>query len=231
MDYTPGGGSSGGGSPNPEPRPGERNAYKALAEGRCTDALAISGRLARPWRPLYRGAARACLAAFANRADLWDEATRNRDAVDPGAAGECFQKDVYRLLNDLVKAYRENPARSFVRQPAGTVAASTCPRILTITPDHGRRGHQVRLTGANLTGDLYIHFGDREVGPVRAHGNQVVVAVPSRRSGDPSLVGVWVEGWPLAPLVFFRYLPAPNCVPSPNSAPSPNSVPSPRRSA
>jgi len=209
MDYTPGSGSAGGGSPNPRPpQRGERDAYKALAEGRCADALQITNRLPRPWRPLYRGAARACLAAFANRADLWDAAIRGRDAFDPGVARECFQKDVYRLLNDLVEAHRQDPTRTFVRQAAGTVAASTCPRILSITPDHGRRGQQVRLTGANLTGDLYIHFGEREVGPVRARGDVLVVTVPSRRSGDPSVVGVWVEGWPLRPLVFYRYVPA-----------------------
>ncbi len=202
----PGGSSSGGPDGEPIP-PAVEDAYNALAAGRCAEALDIARVLPRRQRVLYRGAARACLAAFGGQPHLWAGATADRDALRGDTDRECFEQDVFRLLDNLVETHRLHPTATIVRHPTGSVNASSCPRITAVLPDHGppQGGQRARLIGANLDGDVYVHFGDELLGPLRAQGGEVSVTVPPRAPGGPRVVEIWASGWLWDPLVSFTY--------------------------
>ena len=216
LEYTPGSGLAG---PGPAPSPGvssyqEQRVYRALAKGSCAGALSLAERLPNWSRSLYRGAARACLAAFHGRTQLWDGAGKDRDAFAAAGPLGCPESDVYRLLNDLLEAHRQDPTATIERKVGGRVDASTCPRIVAVTPNHGPRsgGQRVTVTGVNLPDRVYIYFGDATLGPVAVHDNRAVITVPSMRRAGARKSGIAVPEWPGDPVAFYVYdrpVPAP----------------------
>jgi hypothetical protein len=131
--------------------PPEFTAYRELQQLRCEKVFDRVAELKEPARTLYKGAARACLAAFSGRADLWSRADAAYDAV-AGRRGEltCMDRAAFALLERLVTLNTQFPHRSFENGPTAAAKAPPCPSIVGLTPDHGPAGTLVRMTGQHL---------------------------------------------------------------------------------
>jgi hypothetical protein len=107
--------------------------------------------LQEPARTLYTGAARACLAAFDGRSELWPQSKVAYDAV-AGRRGEltCMDHAAFALLERLVTLHAQFPNRAFEHAATTEAKAPPCPRISGLTPDHGPEGTQVKMTGHHL---------------------------------------------------------------------------------
>ncbi|MBO0881304.1 MAG: hypothetical protein J2P17_13330 [Mycobacterium sp.] len=179
-------------------------AFGALADGACADALKPAAELFQPSRSLYEGAASACLAAFHGRADLWPGTERAFGAVSTQTSQlDCIDVVVYGVLRSLVSAHRQNPATTFVKATGVRAHRPVCPRISAVVPDHGplAGGYPVRIVGEHLPRTAYIHFGDHILTVTSADGRTAVLTVPAGNPKDPGdvnerMMDVWVEGWP-----------------------------------
>jgi hypothetical protein len=140
--------SLGPGAPDGPP---EFTAYRELQQLHCAKVFDRVAELQEPARTLYRGAARACLAAFDGRDDLWPQSAAAYDAV-AGRSGElnCMDRAALALLERLVTLHTQFPHRRFENAATDQAKAPPCPSITGLTPDHGPAGTQVRLTGRHL---------------------------------------------------------------------------------
>jgi hypothetical protein len=131
--------------------PPEFTAYRELQQLRCDKVFDRVAELQEPARTLYKGAARACLAAFDGREDLWPRADAAYDAV-AGRRGEltCMDRAALALLDRLVTLHKEFPHRAFENAATDEAMAPPCPSISGLTPDHGPAGTLVRVTGQHL---------------------------------------------------------------------------------
>jgi hypothetical protein len=144
--------SLGPGAPDGPP---EFTAYRELQQLRCSRVFDRVGELKEPAQTLYTGAARACLAAFSGRGDLWPGAAAAHDAV-AGRSGElnCMDLAALALLERLVTLHNQHPDRSFLSASTSQAQAPPCPTIGGLTPDHGPAGTVVRMTGQHLGGNV-----------------------------------------------------------------------------
>ena len=117
---------------------------------------------------LYRGAAAACLAAFDDEAQRWDDAEQALEAVDRhDPALLCFEVTIYDLLDRLVGAYRDNRDGEFLVDPGGGAQGEPpCPTLTGVTPDQGPTGTPLELVGTNLHHvDVVRFYRDTTEGP------------------------------------------------------------------
>jgi hypothetical protein len=140
--------SLGPGAPDGPP---EFTAYRELQQLRCDKVFDRVAELQEPARTLYTGAARACLAAFDGRSELWPQSKVAYDAV-AGRRGEltCMDHAAFALLERLVTLHAQFPNRAFEHAATTEAKAPPCPRISGLTPDHGPEGTQVKMTGHHL---------------------------------------------------------------------------------
>jgi len=131
--------------------PPEFTAYRELQELRCDKVFDRVAELQEPAQTLYKGAARACLAAFDGRKDLWPRADAAYDAV-VGRRDEltCMDRAALALLERLVALHSQFPHRAFENAATDQAQAPPCPNIVGLTPDHGPAGTLVRMTGLQL---------------------------------------------------------------------------------
>ena len=110
--------------------PPEFTAYRQLQKLRCDKVFDRVGELNEPARTLYVGAARACLAAFEGRGDLWPRSEAAYDAV-AGRRGEltCMDRAAFALLERLVTLHAQHPDRSFESLSTDQAKAPPCPSI------------------------------------------------------------------------------------------------------
>ena len=135
--------------------PPEFTAYRELQQLRCNKVFDRVAELKEPAQTLYTGAARACLAAFDGRSELWPRAAAAHDAV-AGRSGElnCMDLAALALLERLVTLHTQHPDRSFQNASTNQAQAPPCPTINGLTPDHGPAGTLVRMTGQHLGGNV-----------------------------------------------------------------------------
>lgn len=140
--------SLGPGAPDGPP---EFTAYRELQQLRCAKVFDRVAELQEPARTLYTGAARACLAAFDGRSELWSQSKVAYDAV-AGRRGEltCMDRAAFALLERLVTLHAQFPHRAFENAATSEAKAPPCPSISELTPDHGPEGTQVTMTGHHL---------------------------------------------------------------------------------
>jgi hypothetical protein len=140
--------SLGPGAPDGPP---EFTAYRELQQLRCNKVFDRVSELQEPARTLYTGAARACLAAFEGRSELWSQSKVAYDAV-AGRRGEltCMDRAAFALLERLVTLHGQFPHRAFESAATTEAEAPPCPSISGLTPDHGPEGTQVKMTGHHL---------------------------------------------------------------------------------
>lgn len=140
--------SLGPGAPDGPP---EFTAYRELQQLRCDKVFDRVAELQEPARTLYMGAARACLAAFDGRSELWLQSKVAYDAV-VGRRGEltCMDLAALALLERLVTLHAQFPHRAFEKAATTEAEAPPCPSISGLTPDHGPEGTQVKMTGHHL---------------------------------------------------------------------------------
>jgi hypothetical protein len=140
--------SLGPGAPDGPP---EFTAYRELQQLRCGKVFDRVAELQEPARTLYTGAARACLAAFDGRSELWPQSKVAYDAV-AGRRGEltCMDQAAFALLERLVTLHAQFPHRAFRHASTTEAKAPPCPSISGLTPDHGPEGTQVKMTGRHL---------------------------------------------------------------------------------
>jgi hypothetical protein len=140
--------SLGPGAPDGPP---EFTAYRELQQLRCDKVFDRVAELQEPARTLYTGAARACLAAFDGRSELWPQSNVAYDAV-AGRRGEltCMDQGAFALLERLVTLHAQFPHRAFEHAATTEAKAPPCPSISGLTPDHGPEGTQVKMTGHHL---------------------------------------------------------------------------------
>jgi hypothetical protein len=140
--------SLGPGAPDGPP---EFTAYRELQQLRCDKVFDRVAELQEPARTLYTGAARACLAAFDGRSELWPQSKVAYDAV-AGRRGEltCMDRAAFALLERLVAMHAQFPHRAFEHAATAEATAPPCPSISGLTPDHGPEGTQVKMTGHHL---------------------------------------------------------------------------------
>jgi hypothetical protein len=140
--------SLGPGAPDGPP---EFTAYRELQKLRCDKVFDRVAELQEPARTLYTGAARACLAAFDGRSELWPQSKVAYDAV-AGRRGEltCMDRAAFALLERLVTLHAQFPHRAFENAATTEAKAPPCPNISGLTPDHGPEGTQVTMTGHHL---------------------------------------------------------------------------------
>ena len=159
--------------------PPEFTAYRELQRRRCGTVFDRLGELQQPAKALYRGAARACLAAFEGRPRLWRRAESAYAAVKPRAAElSCMDVAALGLLKRLVTLHRKHPNRPFRRAPVTDSQAPPCPTIAEVLPDRGIAGTVVLLSGGFLA--------DRVSGVqvVDSFGSSVGVDVAATSTGD-----------------------------------------------
>ncbi|MFE2757517.1 hypothetical protein ACFXGA_36510 [Actinosynnema sp. NPDC059335] len=189
--------------------------YYEIANGRCADALASAPDFPEPVSSVFAGAAAACLAAFHGRADLWPTAYARLDAVS-GATGqfECYVRDLYRMLLDVVTAHRQDPGAVFGRQrPATGTASTSCPVVLAVEPHHGpASGREVRLVGRNLGPVVKVYLTGENVWTViddvrTVDGREatVLLTLSEPGSGASTRVGVKVSSWPFEPVAEYTF--------------------------
>jgi hypothetical protein len=157
--------SLGPGAPDGPP---EFTAYRELQQLRCNKVFDRVAELHEPARTLYTGAARACLAAFDGRSELWPQSKAAYDAV-AGRRGEltCMDRAAFALLERLVTLHAQFPHRAFENAATTEGKAPPCPSISGLTPDHGPEGSQVKMTGHHLGGavvgvDVVDSFGNSQ---------------------------------------------------------------------
>jgi hypothetical protein len=126
-------------------------AYRELQKLRCGKVFDRVAELQEPARTLYTGAARACLAAFDGRSELWSQSKVAYDAV-ASRRGEltCMDRAAFALLERLVTLHEQFPHRAFVNAATTEAKAPPCPTISGLTPDHGPEGTTVMMTGQHL---------------------------------------------------------------------------------
>ncbi len=159
--------------------PPEFTAYRELQGRRCGTVFDRLGELQQPAKALYRGAARACLAAFEDRPRLWRRAESAYAAVKPRAAElSCMDVAALGLLKRLVTLHRKHPNRPFRRAPVTDSQAPPCPTIAEVLPDRGIAGTVVLLSGGFLA--------DRVSGVqvVDSFGSSVAVDAAATSTGD-----------------------------------------------
>jgi hypothetical protein len=182
-------------------------AFLAMIEGRCADALQLAvrpseGAIPEPGRTLYEGAGSACLAAFEHQPVLWPRAEAALERVAKQAARlDCEQQTVYRLLRKLVELHRADPTARLVKRVAGGHGTLACPRITKLTPDHGpvEGGYAIQVEGVNLPRVVRINWGfEHHLTAESTDGRHAVINAPpaSGRDEEDLEVWVWPDGWP-----------------------------------
>jgi hypothetical protein len=148
--------------------------------------------LSEPYQSLYEGAAAACLGAFSGKSQLWATATVRLGQIDV-ASLNCWDREVYKVYDALVRAYEANPNTEFRRGHAS--GESACPRIIAAVPDHGPRagGYTVELKGINLPSTLEITFY-----------NEYAPVVFAQRVANDTLEFAMPQAWTDDPFVLFR---------------------------
>jgi len=193
-------------------------AFRSFTRADCADVLKLASGLDSAFRPLYISGGLACRAAFGGSPQSWPaaeaslaEAERNRTRF------QCFDHDLYETLRTVFDVHRQYPETRLMRQPDGDWSRSTCPRIESITPNHGRQGDQTHLTGAYLSPNTVVifnadaNFAER-IDAVAFSGRDIYITVPPQaKTPDGELVEsatVTVEGWPFPEaLAIFHYDP------------------------
>jgi hypothetical protein len=177
-----------------------------LEEGKCAEARQFAQERRNVLPALYEAAAAACMAAFNDRGELW--AYAQAVAARPLPQRNCFDRGLAPLLLRLVKLHRQQPTAQLRRKPVAAGVTFPCPRILSLTPEHGpaQGGYPLQVTGVHLPPVVVIHFQlslDLEVRDIRittrstGGGTKAVITVPGRLPGTESGAAVYPEGWPL----------------------------------
>jgi hypothetical protein len=177
-------------------------AYAAFINRDCNGALSSARdpgseehkAVPEPYRTLYEGAAAACLAVLDGRKELWPVALDNLPRVDTTDLG-CWHLEVYTVYQALVEAGRANQRTTVAGDSA---AASDCPELLGLDPDHGSRngGYSVAVIGRNFPPTLELRWDgpDVIVTARRVSDTQMTVVVPTDRTEDSAQVRI--EGAP-----------------------------------
>ena len=184
--------SLGPGAPDGPP---EFTAYRELQQLRCDKVFDRVAELQEPARTLYTGAARACLAAFDGRSELWPQSKVAYDAV-AGRRGEltCMDQAAFALLERLVTQHAQFPHRAFEHAATTEAKAPPCPTISGLTPDHGPEGTQVKMTGHHLGAavvgvDVFDSFGNSQPATNITHvSGALEFTMPEAPSPDASSI-------------------------------------------
>jgi hypothetical protein len=185
----------------------QRDSTTTLAYARETTTHDGLAPLPEPDRSLYEGAAAACLAAFEGRTDLWNTSTSMLPTMDP-ASLDCWTRGIYAIWATLVEAHRVDQRVTFSR--GSEPAATTCPELTGLVPDHGPRagGYRVIVTGRNLPPALDLRWLGADVVVTATRGPDGVMTVVVPPAGPVLDVGVKISSAPRieAPIYTnFRY--------------------------
>lgn len=138
--------------------PPEFRAYELLRTRDCTQVLTVLGDdpnasgISALGYSVYKGAARACLAAQHGRAADWSQAETAVASVQ-GQEEElgCLDRTAFGVLRALVSQHQSNPGRRIRFGVGSTEAhAPACPTISSLQPDNGVEGEEIRIIGTNL---------------------------------------------------------------------------------
>jgi len=123
--------------------------YFLLLERKCGEALAKTKELhgENPESAVFYGAATACLAAFHQQPERWEEARRYLAiANSDGGVRGCEKRALLEWLRLIVGLHEGDPDRAFVAQePQGFYTT-----IGEVMPASGKEGDQVQVKGRNL---------------------------------------------------------------------------------
>jgi hypothetical protein len=187
--------------------------YDALVAGKCELVLdGITDLDSSRHQALYQGIGSACIAAFQGGEDRWAQARAAlSDARDQEGYLYCWDRDVLQLLETLVQHSEKLPGGTFERREGG--AASSCPRITRLEPEHGPPGIPLTIHGERLFNVTQVFFNfanpERALAESDPNGRRVEVdAVPSAGSPGQSVL-VWMNvsgpGVFLDPAATFTY--------------------------
>ena len=163
-------------------------AYYQIVDDECSSALETAKDLeGDASTSVYRGAARACLAAFHDRPELWDDAAQDLRAAAHDDRVLCTERVLYDLLQTLVQTHTDHPAAKLLKsnKPSGVLP---CPRIFSVSPSHGPAagGYEVVAHGESLPAkvtilidDLASDEYDEVIGTSNAAGTETVFVMPS----------------------------------------------------
>jgi hypothetical protein len=181
------------------------NAY--FADGACADLAGVVDDAHEPFKSLYRGAAAACFVA-AGDTSRWPEVEGAVAALATDAtAFDCIDRPIYETMVRLVQVHQRHP-HAVIKRSAGRPMPDPCPSIREVSPDHGSRtaDNKVTFRGENLRDGMPIHVGDRVV-ELQLSGRTGSVVVPATADRTVEDVPIWPEGWPgqATNTAFFRY--------------------------
>ncbi len=186
--------------------------YLALQERRCSDVFDRLDDLRDPARTLYTGAGQGCLAAFEDRAELWDPAARALELVQhSGDELNCMDLAALDLLTRLVDAHELDPDRAFRTTGQGSWSGPPCPTVSRLAPDEGGEGTTVVVEGSHLDAHDGVDVVDsvglvQSAQVVSASGGSLQVVMPEEPPSEGSVtvcVVVRAEpGWNAAGALF-----------------------------
>jgi hypothetical protein len=186
--------------------------YLALQERRCADVFDRIDDLDEPARTLYTGAANGCLAAFEDRAELWDQSRQALEQVRPrGDELNCMDLAALDVLTRLVDAHEQQPDRAFRPTGEGSWSGPPCPAVSRVLPDRGEEGTTVTLEGSHLDAQSGVDVVDslglaQPAEVVSVSGGSMQVVMPEEPPSEGSVtvcVVVRAEpGWNAAGALF-----------------------------
>jgi hypothetical protein len=183
--------------------PPEFTAYRLLETRHCSQVFDRVKELGPLPETLYTGAAQACLAALADRHDLWHKSATALATVSAHLDElSCMDRAAYALLDRIISLHKQHPDRTFVKSSRSNFTAPPCPQIQSISPDHGPLGTPVHLTGTNFDGnvaDVRIYYDkDSSVSAdnITRAGSSVDFTMPAPPAGSPRNVCIAVISQP-----------------------------------
>lgn len=182
-------------------------ANASFADGSCAELATVVDDAREPAKTLYRGATAACF-VVAGDTTRWPEVEGAVVALATDAAAfDCIDGPIYDTMVRLVQVHQRHP-HAIVKRSAARPAPDPCPRIREVSPDHGSRtvDNKVTFRGANLRAGMPIHVGDQVV-DLELSGQTGLVVVPATADRTVEDVPIWPEGWPgeATNTAFFRY--------------------------
>ncbi len=152
-------------------------------------------------RPLYRGLADACFAAFEGKDQFWTSAANELTTAESTLATgglDCRHSAAFGLLRRVVAAHEESASgRVRVVAAAGTACPWSVTRVAagdsSGTPASGplSGGTSVEVSGVNMMGVTAVCFGDTPGVDVQASFDSVFVTSPP--ADNPGRVRITVE--------------------------------------
>jgi hypothetical protein len=178
-----------------------RDAFTGLQAGDCAHVAEVGQYAEGQARHLYQGVGNACLAAFNDRTDLWQEAEAAFSSFRPRSFDfTCYDRAAYQVFATLVNLHRQDPTRQFKRASSGGVVQDGCVRMSKVQPSKGalEGGYPVTITGQNFPNPTAVVVGYSPGITVRvrpeAGGTRLTFTMPAGEYPGETYLTVQDEG-------------------------------------